>query len=100
MTTVPIAKEFLGLVRAGKKTSTIRRGIRTWAIGPVILTSGDEQVVVKVTRVSHKMFGSLTEEDARRDGFDSLCDLGSALKRFYPTINSEIPVTILSFKVI
>lgn len=100
MIKLAIAREFLFLVREGKKSSTIRKGTRRFEVGPAVLMSGNEQAAVRITGVSHTRFGLLTEEDARRDGFKTLAELDAALKRFYPSINNTAPVTIVRFQVI
>ena len=98
MTILPLSKEFFGLVRAGRKTSTIRRGLRRWEFGPAILKCGSTQVHVVITNIKHTEFGSLTESDARKDGFASLLELDAVLKHFYPSISNTDPVTIVSFE--
>jgi hypothetical protein len=100
MTNLYIAREFLPSVREGRKTSTIRKGIRQLDLGPAVLTSGGESATVRITRVSHTSLALLTEDDAKRDGFKTLAELNAALKRFYPTIDSLAPVTIISFRVV
>ncbi len=100
MTTLPLAKEFLHLVRVGRKTSTIRRGNRSWEVGPAVLTSGRDRIAVIITGIRHTRFGSLTETDAQEDGFASLLELDAVLKRFYPYINETDPVTIVKFRTV
>jgi hypothetical protein len=100
MISLSIAREFLPSVREGKKTSTIRKGIRQLDPGPALLRCDGEFAAVRITSVSHTSFGSLTEDDAKRDGFKTLAELDAALKRFYPTIDSSAPVTIISFRVV
>jgi hypothetical protein len=99
MTIIPLAKEFLPLVRAGSKTSTIRRGTLRWATGPARLVSGSDQILVEITHIRHTSLGSLTEADAVKDGFASLELLVTTLGRFYPAIKSADPVSIVSFKI-
>lgn len=97
MTNFPLAREFLTLVRLGRKTSTIRRGIRNPGLGPAVLTSGIDKVPVVITGVRHIKFNSLTEADARSDGFDSLSELDAVLRRFYPGMTETDPVTVVYF---
>lgn len=100
VTVVPLARRFLPLVRSGTKTSTIRRGVRSWMVGPAVLRSNGEEVNIRITEIRITTAASLTDGDAVRDGFGSLDELLDALKDFYPDLSASDKLTIASFTVI
>lgn len=97
MTVIPLASEYLPLVRGGRKRSTIRKGRRSIEHGPAEIVSGRERIQVTISAVRFKQLAELTEEDARRDGFGSVADLLVALRRFYPELNATSTMTIIDF---
>ena len=44
----------------------------------------DESLLIKIMKVGYKQFKSLTLEDAKLEGFDSLADLKNELLKIYP----------------
>lgn len=46
----------------------------------------------------HKTFDDLTETDSVRDGFKDLRELQKELRKFYPNIRADSPVTIVHFE--
>lgn len=99
---VALNSKFFPLVRAGSKSSTVRKGERdVRAYESLILTDGsNNDITVRVTDVKIKRLDELTETEARRDGFESIQDLIEGLKEFYPNITLQDPVTIIGFKII
>lgn len=95
---LPIAAEYLSAVRAGRKTTTIRRGRRNVSIGLILLKSKSEVESVRVTEIKYKTFAQLTEGDAQRDGFQNLSELQVALRKFYPDLCQTSVVTIIYFQ--
>lgn len=59
-------------------------------------TDGDLRPIghLKIAALNYKTFGSLTEEDATRDGFRSAADLRSALCEYYGEIGDTEIVSI------
>ena len=98
MTVIPLAKRFLPFVRSGAKTSTIRQGVRSWTVGPAIINSHGEEIKVCITEVRFASVASLTDADALKDGFKSLCELLQALREFYPNLSPSDKITIASFR--
>ncbi len=89
--------EYMPLIETGRKRSTIRSGIRRVEPGGAAIVAGKQVIPVRLTRHVVKRFDELTEDDARTDGFDSLGALLEALRRFYPDLRGEDPVTIVYF---
>jgi ASCH domain len=98
VTELPLHSEFVPLVRAGKKRSTVRKGIRKIESALADLVAGSDRVRVLVTDMDVKPYMALSTTDARRDGFETLADLQTALHRFYPNIAPSDPVTIIGFE--
>ena len=86
------------LVRAGKKRSTVRKGVRRIESTLADLVAGTDRLRVLVTDLDVKPYNALSTLDAQRDGFETLADLQRALHHFYPDIAQSDPVTIIGFK--
>jgi hypothetical protein len=94
---ISLAREFLPDILSKKKTSTIRRGSRRYSPGKAILHVGNSDISIWIEHVCYCRVNELTEENAARDGFDSLDDLLRALHRFYPGLSADETITIVSF---
>jgi hypothetical protein len=92
-----LKSEFIPLVRAGAKRSTVRAGLRQIDPGPAEIVSGTVRIPVRVTLVEYKTFGSLTHADAVSDGFSSRDDLHRALRAFYPELDDDDAVSVIHF---
>jgi hypothetical protein len=90
-------REFLNLIRDGRKKTTIRLGSRDIGLGPLTLLSGRQKLDVQVTAAMRKTVAELTDQDAQNDGFFSLSELRNALRRFYPQMKENDLVTIVHF---
>ena len=95
-----VAAEYMPAIRAGRKTTTIRKGRRTFDREVILLRSGDASQTVKITEVRYTAFKCLTEEDARKDGFASLEELKSALLKHYPDLRDDSSLTIIFFELL
>jgi ASC-1-like (ASCH) protein len=98
VTELSLHRDFVPLVRAGKKRSTVRKGIRKIEGKLADLVAGSDRLRVLVTDMDVKPFQALSAVDAQRDGFETLADLHRALHRFYPDISQSDPVTIIGFE--
>jgi hypothetical protein len=94
---LPLKSEFIPLVRAGAKRSTVRAGQRRINPGPAEIVSGNVRIPVRVTHVEYKTFGDLTHADAVADGFSSRDDLHRALRVFYPELDENDSVSVIHF---
>lgn len=96
---IKILDKFLEAVIRGDKKSTIRYGLVFITENPITLASRNRSEKVKITKVDYsKVYGDLTEEDAKADGFETLGELKETLKRFYPGISDNDPLTIFFFE--
>jgi hypothetical protein len=92
-----IKKPLLKLIREGKKRTTVRLGKRTVSTGPLTFLSGQETFPVQVFSTTYKTVAELTLNDAVADGFESLGELLSVLRGFYPEMRDDDVVTIVHF---
>lgn len=97
-----VKKEFADLILRGLKTTTIRLGRVVPKSKEVIIHSGGRPVAKAVIEgVEYKRVGELSDEDAKRDGYQSVDELVRSLERIYKTrISSNDIVTIIKFRVV
>jgi hypothetical protein len=100
MEKIALADEYFELIERGIKTSTIRYRKRDYNLGKCQFYSdtSDKITIVEITEIEYKTFGELTEDDALHDGFKTLVELKSTLKRFYPDVKDGDIVTRVVFK--
>jgi hypothetical protein len=99
VTVIALSSEFLPDVVSGDKVSTIRRGRRNYPLGGALLRARDRDIAIDIRRVRYSKIRDLTVDDARRDGFENVEELKTALSRFYPQLQPEDDVTIVEFVV-
>lgn len=93
--------ELADLVVKGLKSTTIRLGKLRLRHKVLILHGGGRDVAkVEVTEVKYKKVRELTDEDARRDGFESLEALLKALGKMYGGLDPDETVTIIGLRVL
>ena len=90
------------LIRSGAKRQTIRID-DPFRPGPAELvferSSGEVTVIEAiVTEVRSLSRSELTDDDARRDGFDSLNDLHRALDQHYPGLSDYSTVDVVTYE--
>ncbi|NKC16055.1 MAG: ASCH domain-containing protein [Gammaproteobacteria bacterium] len=98
-------------VKSGAKTTTIRyrKGVVDYPIStslPLFITNdfsrtprGEPEARLRVREYDVKEYGSLGDEDARHDGFESLNELLGALQEIYGVISPEELVTIYTVEI-
>jgi hypothetical protein len=95
-----LSEKYFDLVLCGRKTSTIRKKHVLFNSLFVPLISGERKALIRILKLDYsKTFSDLNDEDARKDGFSSAYELSSKLKKFYPDISADCPMTIIHFKV-
>jgi len=85
-------------VRCNKKTSTIRAGRKNIEEGLLVLESPLTSLLVRITRVTYKRFKSLSDEDAKKDGFSNVDQLRKELLSIYPTLGNSSFLTLIEFE--
>jgi len=94
--------EYVEAIIEGKKITTIRKGIKRYPVGRIVELTVDNKPFAKarVDKVVVKRVRELTDEDAKKDGFDSREELIEALKRIYGSIKDSEFVTIVHFTLV
>ncbi len=93
------SKEYKGKIKRGVKKQTIRLSTRLKEGDEVKIIAGGEVLgTAKITKVEKKTLDELTDEDAKRDGFENLNQLVKALRRHYGRISDKSKVCIISFE--
>ena len=89
------------LSNKGLKTATTRLGIKNHEIGPAYIKSniGAEKCIgVEIISITYKRAYSLTDEDARKEGYCSREVFLEVLKVFYPSMNLYDIVTVIEYE--
>jgi hypothetical protein len=97
---LPLKSEFIPLVRAGAKRSTVRAGRRRISPGPAEIVSGNARIPIQVTDVKYKTFADLTQADALTDGFTSREELQRELLSFYPDLRDNDAISVIYFDLV
>lgn len=93
------AKEYKKKIKEGLKRQTIRLSTSLKEGDRVeVVTGGEVLGIAKITKVERKTIGELTNEDAKRNGFENLAQLVKALKRHYGKINNKKEICVISFE--
>jgi len=85
-----------------KKISTIRFGQVLFNDVLIELTFESKPALkINIQKIDYsKTFASISEGDAINDGYDSLLNLKNDLKKYYPNIQDNSPITIIYFQLI
>lgn len=93
-------KKFLGMIKNGNKTTTVRRGAREYLPGYYCAyndaRTSCELINVKNTRLTE--FGLLSTDVAITDGYSSVEQLKSDLHAYYPDLFDSSIMTIVCFE--
>jgi len=93
------SKEYRNKILSGEKTSTIRLKTNLKVGEKVQIVVGGEKLgEAEITSIKRKDINSLTDEEARKDGFKNKKELLKALKKHYGKLSSDTHVYIVSFK--
>ena len=88
----PILKfkgKYYPLIKTGAKTQTMRipakriDNIKEHDFVVATFTDRPEMLLLEITKVGYKSFGSITDEDAKREGFMSKAELRHELETIY-----------------
>lgn len=82
----------------GEKTLTVRKNCLSINPGPLLLTCGNERLLVNVVSVEHLTLAELTEYHAQRDGFSTLDALHNFLHDAYPSLTEKSSLTAIEFE--
>ncbi len=99
---IMLRKEFSEDILSGRKTTTIRLGKIVPKTHEIMIHSGGRPIAkALIKKVVYKHIYELSEEDAKKDGYESIEELVKSLENLYgrPIDMNEI-VTIIEFEVI
>lgn len=97
---IMIKGEFADKLLSGRKTTTIRIGLVRPKYREVIIHGkGRPLAKAVITNVTYKKVSELTNEDALRDGFNSVSELLDALRKVYGDVRLDDIVTIIELEV-
>jgi hypothetical protein len=84
----------------GTKKITIREGLRDYKEGNVLIGCHELGWAVgkKITKVQWKKLGEVTIEEMRADNFNGIEDMIVGMRRFYPEMDIDSPVTIIEWE--
>lgn len=84
----------------GEKTITIREGHRDYRPGPVMICCHiiPWAVMADITDVRHCTLREVTQEEYEDDGFHSQDDLLWGMRKFYPNMTLDSPVTVIKWE--
>ena len=98
---IMVKGDYVEDILSGRKTTTIRLGRVKLKHHELIVHGGGRPIAkVRVKKVTYKRVGELTDDDAKKDGFNTLNELLYELKRVYSDLSPDDTVTIIEFEVI
>jgi hypothetical protein len=97
-TLIKSAPPSIDAILAGTKTSTTRKGIRSYPLGPTVTTDGHRRVDIEITSIEPKRVANLTAADAASDGSASIADYRKALLHSYPGLTDDDIVSVIHFR--
>lgn len=102
---VKFKKEYYPLIRDGLKTQTLRIArkrldVREGDFVNAIFPGIPEKFIIQINKIGYKQFKSITLDDAKREGFDSIADLKNELLKIYPLINRFDRLYYYQFEVV
>lgn len=80
------------------KKITLREGHRGYTVGSQVMLCCHLvpwAVIAKITEVKHCILREVTQEEWEADGFIDQEDMLDGLRKFYPKIDWESPVTVI-----
>lgn len=89
----------------GDKTQTMRLArkrldVRENDIVTAVFPGWDEKLTIKILKIGYKQVKSINDDDARREGFDTVDELLDDLKGFYPNMDKWDRLYYYRFKVL
>ncbi len=100
MQTIKFKPEIFNMVLDGRKSSTIRMGLRDYTLGEVLLETDPPHYTIhgEIVKLEKKQLMHLTEENAQEEGYSCLSELLGVLLQIYPDIASISVITVVHFR--
>jgi hypothetical protein len=81
-------KQFHDAIACGRKTTTLRRWRKCrWQAGDLLTAPGVGSLMLEAVEAVD--WTSLTDADARCDGFESMAELNRVIRRIYPDMDGD-----------
>lgn len=94
------SKEYKKKIEEGLKRQTIRLSSSLKEGDKVeVVVGGKILGVARITKIERKIVEELTDEDAKRDGFENVAQLVRALRRHYGRISDKKEVCVIGFEI-
>lgn len=100
MQTMKLADDLFEKIEDHSKGVTIRSGWRNVDAGPLTFEAVNgtvKDVTVNVNGLSWLRFREITDELAWRDGCENAQELKDLMRRFYPDMHDDSPITVIHF---
>ncbi len=96
------SEDFTELLIRGKKTATLRLGIKNYVPGEhVHVYAGNRNIgTAEILKVRTISFREISDADAKIDGFKSKDELRAALERFYGPFTEDTVFTQIIFRIV
>ena len=98
-TEILLNTQFLESVLSGKKTATIRKGLRNYNLGPATIISGETRVPIFIWGLRGRALSELGPIEARDCGYSTVQEMLSTLAEIYPGMEIEEMMTVVDFQV-
>lgn len=96
-------KKYYQPILTGLKTQTLRKSNKKYKENQIIkaiFPGTDKECYLKIINTGYKQFKYLTEEDAKKEGYETVNELKQDLLRIYPLLDSFSRVYFYRFKVL
>ena len=84
-------QEYYTMIKEGVKTQTMRMPQKRLEVSPgdsvIAIFPDGEELLLKITNVGYKAFKSINDEDAEREGFETVDELKKVLLDIYHEFN-------------
>ena len=96
-----LRRDIFGKVLDRSKKSTSRKGKRDIVKGALLFKMTEDeaqQTIVNVTGVRYLPYGEITDEEAKKEGYESLSELQDILVKIYGEIAQDEPFTFIEWE--
>lgn len=103
MKTLKFDKKYYLSILNGDKTQTLRKNNKRLWEGEIVkayFPGTKFSCKLRITETGYKQFKHVDDEDAKREGYDTLEKLEKELKRFYPRLDQFDRLYYYRFKVL
>lgn len=96
-------KKYYQPILTGLKTQTLRKSNKKYKENQIIkaiFPGTDKECYLKIINTGYKQFKYLTEEDAKKEGYQSLNELKTDLLKIYPRLDNLTRLYYYQFKIV